>query len=139
MKRGRPPQKSALVDAISGPEETKNRLRVILATVSGELTIPEACKQLKIGETRFYDLRAQALEAAFKGILPGVPGRPSKEETPEQAKLREMQQRLDAMELELKTAEIKVELAQGLAAPSDQSEPVQKKRRHPRNHRLDGR
>ena len=74
MKRGRPPKKSALVDAISGPEETKQRLRVILATVAGELTIPEACKQLKIGETRFYDLRAQALEAAFKGILPGVPG-----------------------------------------------------------------
>lgn len=139
MKRGRPPKKSALVDAIAGPDETRERLRVILATVSGELTIPQACEKLKIGETRFYDLRAQALEAAFKGILPGVPGRPSKEETPEQQKLREMQEKLDTMELELKTAKIKAELAQGLAAQAGQAEPVQKKRRHPRNHRLEGR
>ena len=116
MKRGRPPKKSALVDAIAGPEETRERLRVILATVSGELTIPQACEKLKIGETRFYDLRAQALEAAFKGILPKEPGRPAKEETPEQARLNEMQKRLDAMELELKTAKIKAELTQAMAA-----------------------
>ena len=138
MKRGRPSKKSALVDAIAGPDATRERLRVILATVSGELTIPQACEKLKIGETRFYDLRAQALEAAFKGILPKEPGRPAKEETPEQARLKEMQQRLDAMELELKTAKIKAELTQAMAAGKEPP-PAQKKRRHPRNRYLEGR
>ncbi len=138
MKRGRRPKKSRLVDALAGPEPSKRRLRVIMATISGELSIPEACAQLGIQETRFFDLRAQALEGALKGILPGVPGRPSKEDTPEQAKLKEMQKRLDAMELELKAARIKMELNEALAA-SNEPPPAQKKRRHRQNHRLDDR
>jgi len=139
MKRGRRPKKSALVDALAGPEPSKQRLRVIMATISGELSIPEACAQLGIQESRFFVLRAQALEGALKGILPGVPGRPSKEDTPEQAKLKEMQKRLDAMELELKATRIKMELAEALPACSPPPPPAQKKRRHRRNHRMDDR
>ena len=137
MKRGRRPKKSALVDALAGPEPSKQRLRVIMATISGELSIPDACFQLGIQETRFFVLRAQALEGALMGILPGVPGRPSKEDTPEQAKLKEMQKRLDAMELELKTAKIKIELTEALAAAKQPNAPVQKKRRQRQNHRSD--
>ena len=139
MKRGRRPRKSALVDSLSGPEETKQRLRVIMATISGELSIADACARLGIQETRFFDLRAQALEGALNGIAPGKPGRPSREDTPEQMKLKEMQKRLDAMEIELQAARIKVELAEVMATGNPPLPPAQKKRRHRQNLRLDDR
>ncbi|MCZ7607573.1 MAG: hypothetical protein M5U25_16200 [Planctomycetota bacterium] len=87
MTRGRPPLKSALVDALPGPEEDKRRLRLILATVSGELTVAQACEQLGVGETRFFDLRRQALESALAGIAPREPGRPQQQESPEAARI----------------------------------------------------
>jgi transposase-like protein len=112
MSRGRPPLKSALVDALPGPEEDKRRLRLILATVSGELTVAQACEQLGVGETRFFDLRRQALESALAGIAPKEPGRPQQQESPEAARIRELQQQLEDLKFQLYTSKVKAELAE---------------------------
>lgn len=139
MSRGRPPLKSALVDALQGPQETKQRLRVILATVSGELTVAEACEQLGIGETRFFDLRRQALEGALAGIAPGEPGRPAQTESADAAKVKQLQKQLDDVKYELYTAQVKAELAAVLPhglEPGETAAPprrlVKKKRLRPR-------
>ena len=137
MSRGRPPLKSALVDALQGPQETKQRLRVILATVSGELTVAEACEHLGIGETRFFDLRRQALESALAGLAPGEPGRPAQTETPDAAKVKQLQKQLDDVKYELYTAKVRAELASVLPHVIDSGEPPagkrsKKKRMRPR-------
>lgn len=142
MPAGRPPQKTALVESLTGPEELKARLRVILATLSGELTIAQACQQLNVGESRFHELRKQALEGALKAIEPGQSGRPGKELTPEQAKLQEMQQQLEKLEYELRLSKTQAELAKALphvvhlAEPEvEQDSPLPPKKRRRPNYR----
>lgn len=139
MSRGRPPLKSALVDALQGPQETKQRLRVILATISGELSIIQACEQLGISETRFFDLRRQALEGALAGIAPGEPGRPAQTESADAAKVKELQRQLDDVKYDLYTAKVRAELAAVLPHVIESGEPAvplrkssKKKRRRPR-------
>lgn len=110
MQRGRPPQQSALVDALSGPEEDKRRLRVILATITGELTIAQACIQLDICESRLYFLRKQALEAALNGIAPGKPGPRPKAISPEEQRALEAEQKAQDLEFELYTRQVREDL-----------------------------
>lgn len=114
MQRGRPPQQSALVDALSGPEEDKRRLRVILATITGELSISQACIQLDVSESRLFDLRKQALEAALQGIKPGKPGRPSKEPSAEEQQIQELKQKAKDLEYQLYTRQVRDELLASL-------------------------
>lgn len=138
MPSGRPPQKTALVESLTGPEELKARLRVILATLAGELTIAQACEQLQVGESRFHELRKQALEGALKAIEPGQAGRPGQHLTPEQVKLQEMQKQLDQLELELRASKAETEVARTMphllkAKPGEQApySPLKKRRGRP--------
>lgn len=136
MSRGRPPLKSALVDALQGPLETKRRLRVILATVSGEMTVAQACEELSIGETRFFDLRRQALESALAGIEPGEPGRPAQTETPDAVKVKQLQKQLDDVKYELYTAKVKAELAAVMPHVLQSGEPAASQRRSSKKKRM---
>ncbi len=62
MRSGRKPAGPKLVEGLSGSDFAKKRLEQILRTVSGEATIEEACTELGISRTRFYDLRQALLE-----------------------------------------------------------------------------
>ncbi len=78
---GRKPQGAVLVDPLSGSEHAKARLKAFLATLSGELSVEEACLQL--GICRRGSSSTQCL-ATRLDRTPGtaVPGRPRKEESP---------------------------------------------------------
>jgi transposase-like protein len=110
MPAGRPPMKSSLVDNLSAPEPDKQRLRVILQTLSGELTITQACEQLHVSETRFHDLRKQALEGALGALAPRPAGRPVTTE-PEPVEVQTLREQVKDLEFELQTARVKTELA----------------------------
>lgn len=60
----RPPTGPKLVNALDGDPEQKERLQVVLETLSGGRTIRSACEQLGIGEAHFHRLRRRALEGA---------------------------------------------------------------------------
>ena len=47
-RRGRKPLGAQLVDRLEGSEHAKIRLKVILETLAGRQTIPEACDELGI-------------------------------------------------------------------------------------------
>ena len=79
MARGRPPMKLGHVDAVAGDETTRARMKAILNTVAGDLSVIEACAQLGVSETRFFELRQQALESMCEGLAPRPVGRPPKE------------------------------------------------------------
>jgi hypothetical protein len=55
--RGRWPSGPEYIDQLSGAVEEKERLKTILATLSGDKRVLEACAELGIGETRFHQLR----------------------------------------------------------------------------------
>jgi hypothetical protein len=99
------------VDRLEGSEELKQRLRVVLETLTGDLTIADACAELGIGESRFHDLRKLALEGALEAMSPGYTGRPRKDRpSPEQ--IDEMRQTIRNLELELRKEQAKTEVKQ---------------------------
>lgn len=99
------------VDLLPGTGEEKDRLRVILETLSGSLSVTEACRRLSVSETRFAELRTAALEGALSALAPRPAGRPRKpaEEAPGEAEV--LRRRVKDLELDLACACVKTEVA----------------------------
>jgi hypothetical protein len=110
--RGRyPTGLEACIEELDGGAEEKRRLQTIFETVLGEARLFESCSVLGIGETRFRQLRRQALQGALDGIKPKPPGRPGKATTLEGQHLEELERRLAEKELELHQALVREEVA----------------------------
>ena len=110
-KRGRRPKGSALVEKYAGSDEAKSRLKTILATVAGEMTVAEACDKLGVSETRFFQLRDEALKMALSELEAGLPGRPRVVETEEQHRMQTLEARVKRLEIELRAAELRARIA----------------------------
>ena len=137
MGAGRPPKGVNHVDRLEGPEELKERLRVILETLNGTCSIPEACEKLGISESRLHDLRREALEGALGALLPRPAGRPAVE-IPEGAdREAELKKRIRELEIDLEAALVRTELA--LAMPHLFEEGSKKNESRPRKKRRRGR
>ena len=63
------------VDEIQGSKESKRRAKLILKTITGEMSVREACEQLGVGPTQFANLRTQALEGLVDSLGPKPAGR----------------------------------------------------------------
>jgi hypothetical protein len=98
-----------LVEHLQGSEPAKTRLKTMLRAMQGELTVPEACAQLGIGETRFYVQRAETLQAALASLEPRPAGRPRQVVSPEQERIAELEQRVRELQLDVQAAEIRRE------------------------------
>jgi hypothetical protein len=98
------------VDSLPGSAEDRERLRVILSTIAGELTVAEASARISVSESRFAELRAVALAGALAALAPRPAGRPrTKEEEPDEvAKLRGQ---VRDLRLDLACACVKTEIA----------------------------
>jgi hypothetical protein len=115
-RKGRKPQGTRHVERLSGSELAKQRLTIILQTLRGELTVPEACARLGICEARFHALRSAWLQEALESLEPRRLGRP-----PQAVELGELLSRLQTLETEnatlrqqLTAAEVRRELAEAL-------------------------
>jgi transposase-like protein len=115
MPAGRPPDGLKHVDRLEGPEESKQRLRVILTTLTGELSMAEACRELGISETRLLQLRQRALEGALAALVPGPPGRPSKEIPVDPEREAQLAAQVRDLEHEVVVEQVRAEIA--LTAP----------------------
>jgi helix-turn-helix protein len=110
--RGRyPTELEECIDELDGASEEKQRLKVIFATASGESRLFQSCAALGIGETRFRQLRRQALQWALDGIKPKAPGRPSRAITPDAQRVAELERLLAEKDLELQQALVREEVA----------------------------
>ena len=110
--RGRPPQGAALVNTVSsGSPIARKRLEMILRTISGELTIEEACGELGVKRSRFHDLRSEFLERATGLLEPRPPGPQRRTPTAGDREAEQLRRRIADLELELDTAQIREEIA----------------------------
>ena len=111
------------VDALPGTAEDRERLRVILLTLSGALSVSEACARLSLSETRFAALRTAALSGALAALAPRPAGRPrTREEEPDEvATLREQ---VRDLRLELACAGVKTEIALVMPKPASGLTPM---------------
>ena len=117
MGAGRRPAGVEHVERLTGDEEAKRRLRVILETLSGERGIEDACAELGVSASRFHELRREALESALRGLEPGVSGRPKRASDSEASteRLAELERQNRELQLELQASYVRTEIA--LAMP----------------------
>jgi hypothetical protein len=77
MTAGRKPQGIEQVELLPGSTVAKQRLEVFLANLAGHLSVAEACAQLGLHESRFFELRRRWLEDSVGLLEPLQPGRPA--------------------------------------------------------------
>ena len=127
MKRaGRKPTGPALVQNLDGSERAKQRLEVILATITGQMTIEQACDRLAIGQSRFYKLRTEVLEASLKHLEPRAMGRPAHVQTAEEARCEELQEQVEQLRAELKISGVREEIARTMPHLAEDRERLKK-------------
>ena len=80
-------------------------------TITGQMTVPEACEQLGVGESRFHDLRHQTLQATLEALEPRPLGRPAKPISPEQAEIDTLKAELRRVHADLELAQVEIRLA----------------------------
>ena len=110
----RPPEGAGHVDRLDGPEELKWRLRVLLDTLAGRVSVAQACEELGVSESRLHELRRQALVGALGALMPKPAGRPATAETTT-AREKDLETRIQELEVDLQAALVRTELA--LAMP----------------------
>jgi len=114
MSGGRPNFGVDHVDRIAAPAEEKLRVKIVLQTLSEEISVSEACRRLSIGTSRFHELRQEVLEGAIEGARPGRAGRPRKEESRDEQKIQRLEGRVKELQEELELSLLRTELAVAL-------------------------
>jgi len=121
------------VDGLEGPEEAKARLRAVLATIAGELSVEAACAELAVSATRFDQIRAAALAGAVEALSPRPPGRRPAER--EDDALVALRSRVEELSCENERLRVREEIAMrvpGLLSPREGKKGVPSDRRPPR-------
>jgi transposase-like protein len=120
-RRGRKPLGAQLVDRLEGSEHAKIRLKVILETLAGRQTIPEACDELGIQESMLHRVRSEVLQTALGRLEPRPLGRPPQAPSPEDQRIAALEEENLRLRAELRAAEIRREIAEklpGLSKPA---------------------
>ena len=72
---GRPSEGLGMIERLGGgTAESRRRLDVIVRSLSGDLTVEQACGELGLEKSRFHEIRRAFLLAAPTLLEPGVPG-----------------------------------------------------------------
>ncbi len=108
---GRPSKGPKLVRNLDGSAHARKRLEMILETVSGKLSIREACERLGIKEAAFYKMRTLALEAALARLEPRPMGRPPKVVTDADKRIGELETEIKQLETDVAASQVREELA----------------------------
>jgi hypothetical protein len=135
-KAGRKPLGLQHVECkVEASDIAKLRLKTILATLAGELTIPEACVRLDIRESRFHKLRDEWLQAAADSLEPARPGRRPAPVSPDAEQVGELREQVHVLEAQLRMAEVRAELAQVMPHVVSHTFPSEKKTTDPKTFR----
>jgi hypothetical protein len=97
------------------------------------LTIEEACRQLGIEHTMFYELRTDVLKAGLAQLEPRPMGRPRRPTSIEDLHSAELQSRVEQLEAELKLSALREEIARVMpyraeADPPGKKRPIRRRR-----------
>jgi hypothetical protein len=64
------------VDSLEADETSRARLRAVLGTIAGTLSVEAACASLSVSAARFDQIRRAALLGALEALSPRPAGRP---------------------------------------------------------------
>ena len=116
-RRGRPVLGAKLVDSLTGSPHAKQRLRLMLGTVAGQITVEQACAELNICQAAFFKLRTRTLQEMVEGLEPRQVGRPPQPVAPDQQRIEELTAHIGQLEIQLQAARIREDLALAGLAP----------------------
>jgi transposase len=141
--RGRTPWGPEYVNRLAGSDVAKERLKVVLETLAGTTRVREACERLGICEQRFHQLRQHVMEAGLAAMEPRSAGRPARAASPEDQRIRDLEEQLHDKDAELRAAKVREEVAVILpraihgtpAASMLEEELEQQKKKRPRQSR----
>jgi hypothetical protein len=111
MARGRRSDARSLVMQLAGSRRARQRLDLMLQTLKGECTIPQAATTLGIARSRFFGQRQAMLQAALESLEPKRRGRPPLVVSDEQRQIAELQAQVQALKIDLQAAQIREQLA----------------------------
>jgi transposase-like protein len=114
--RGRRPKGPEIVRALAGEAQARQRLEVILRTLTGELSFTAAARQLRITTQRLHQLREQALAGSLAALAPQPLGRPSKTAEPGPEQIDDLRRENERLQRELAASKLREEIA--LVLPS---------------------
>lgn len=104
----------------------RERLRRIVETLAGRASIADVCAELDLGESRFHQLRSDALQAALSSLEPRPAGRPPQTTSPVDARVAALEDELRELKWELQACQIRLELADVLPRRSAAAATVKK-------------
>lgn len=105
-----------LVDRTRASRETCERMKVILHTLSQELSVQDGCERIGVGRTRFQDLRRRMLDFAAEGLEERAAGRPRLQGSGRTREERRLAQRVVELERHVLQLEAEIEIAHSGAA-----------------------
>lgn len=110
---GRKPLAAGHVDHLQGSDRARLRLRVMLECLTEARTIPDACQELQIGESRFHALRNDWLQESVEFFEPQRSGRPPKQLSGDQLleRLTRLEAENDQLRQQLREAQVRQEVA----------------------------
>lgn len=102
MPAGRPTEGLEHIDHVHGSFEAKHRLKTIVLTLTGDVTVVDACERLGIRSSRFHVIRTRALQAAVEDLEPHRAGRPHGEVHASSERVRALEVHVQETEKELR-------------------------------------
>lgn len=141
--RGRRPAGPEYVAQTQGSVLAQERARLILETLAQRCTVQQACARLRIGPSRFHQLRAAFLQGGVERLEPKPAGRPRRVVSAATQRISALEQQVVEQALALEVAQVREEVAlilpqvQGADAAGPVREPAdhQKKTRQPEQKR----
>jgi len=117
---GRKPLLLGHIDSLDGSDRAKCRLRIFVETLSGTISVSQACRDLDLQESQFHELRRQWLRSAVDLLEPRRVGRPPRSTTAPLAAAEYERLTSENAELrrQLQTLQQRVEIERILAAPT---------------------
>lgn len=100
MGAGRPAKGPEMVEEVEGSKAAKQRARAVLEVIAGRKEVGAACADLGIKESRFEEIRFQAIRGLVESLEPKAAGRPPLEKPEENPPAEELRKE----NLELKKA-----------------------------------
>jgi uncharacterized small protein (DUF1192 family) len=125
-RAGRKPLGPNLVEHLEGSQQAKQRLEVILETITGRLTIDQACQSLAIKPAMFHRLRTEVLEAGLARLEPRPVGRPPHQLSVEETRMAALHDQVAELESELKLAAVREEIARVMPQLAREDSPGKK-------------
>jgi len=111
MPAGRPTEGLEHIDRVHGSFEAKLRMKAIVSSLLGEVTVVESCERIGIRPSRFHVIRHEALQAAVERLEPHRAGRPHRETQASSARVRALEEQLEQSDWNLRHERTRAEIA----------------------------